>query len=157
MASAGWMTVVIAVAAPAAGRETLAVHAGWGAFRDRGACYAIARPVVAGGRVGGFASVADWPRRGLRASLHLRLTLPRDRAAPATLAIGERRFRLVGTERDLWAGDAATDRAIVSALRGARSMSVEAVTARGRSFADSYALAGAATAIDAARLGCLSR
>jgi hypothetical protein len=36
-------------------------------------------------------------------------------------------------------------------------MSVEAVGARGRPFADVYALPGAATAIDAAALGCAAR
>ena len=64
---------------------------------------------------------------------------------------------MVAGDRDAWAADAASDRAIVAALRSARSMSVEAVGPRGRPFADSYALAGAATAIDAARLRCLVR
>ena len=40
-------------------------------------------------------------------------------------------------------------------MRGGRSMSVEAVAPHGRPFADVYALAGAATAIDAAALGCV--
>ena len=71
-----------------------------------------------------------------------------------TLAIGERRFTLSANTDAAWAPDAATDRAIVAAMRGARSMSVAAVSARGRAFADTYALAGAATAIDAAALGC---
>jgi len=137
--------------APAA----IGVFDGWGAFRDRDRCYAIARPVATRTRAGGFASVADWPRRGLAASLHVRLSAARDRSAPVTLTIGERRFRLVAGERDAWAADAAADRAIVAAMRGQRSMSVEAVAAGGRPFADSYALAGAATAIDAARLACL--
>jgi hypothetical protein len=145
--------MILVLLAPA----LVGVFGGWGAFRDADRCYAIARPVVAGGRPGGFASVADWPRRGLRASLHVRLSAVRDRSAPVTLSVGERRFRLVAGDRDAWAADAASDRAIVAALRSGRSMSVEAVGTRGRPFADSYALAGAATAIDAARLACLPR
>ena len=39
-------------------------------------------------------------------------------------------------------------------MRSASSMSVSSVGANGRAFADSYALRGAATAIDAAALGC---
>jgi len=139
--------------APAA----IGVFDGWGAFRGARSCYAIARPVVAGGRRGGFASVADWPARGGGPSLHVHLSLPRDRAAPVTLTVGERRFALVAGTRDAWAADAASDRAIVAAMRSGRSMSVEAVGPRGRPFADSYALAGAATAIDAARLECRRR
>jgi hypothetical protein len=61
---------------------------------------------------------------------------------------------LTGNDRAVWSPDAATDRAIVAAMRGARSMSVSTLNRAGRPFADSYALGGAATAIDAATLGC---
>jgi hypothetical protein len=135
---------------------TIGVWSGWGAFQDSDHCYAIARPTVAAVGRRGYASVADWPARGLRASFHVRLSAARDRSAPVTLTVGERRFRLVAGDRDAWAADAPSDRAIVAALRSGRSMSVEAVGPRGVPIADSYALAGAATAIDAARLACLS-
>lgn len=141
-----------------AGRETIGVWQSWGAFRDRTPprCYAIARPGP--GRREGWASIATWPGRGLTRSLHLRLSRARDRSAPVTLTIGsvggERRFTLAANTADAWATDAPSDRAIVTAMRGARSMSVEAVGAGGRPFADSYPLAGAATAIDAAALAC---
>ena len=155
--------LLLAVAAAPGGRETIGVWTSWGAFRDRAPprCFAIARPVDAGGRSGGFASIATWPGRGLHGSLHVRLSRARDRSAPVTLSIGglggERRFVLVANTGDAWAADAPSDRAIVAALRGGRSMSIEAVGDGGRPFADSYALAGAATAIDAAALGCAGR
>jgi len=147
------------LAVPAAARETVGVYRGWAAFRDPDRCYAIAAPVVAGGsnRWRAFASVATWPARGLRSSLHVRLSRERDRSVPVTLSVGERRFTLVGGGIDAFAADAASDRALVAALRSGRSMSVEAVGVGGRPFADTYALAGAATAIDAAALACLPR
>jgi hypothetical protein len=150
------LLALLLIAAPANGRETIGVYKGWGAFRDAAPsrCYAIARPVSAGGRSTGWASVASWPGRGLRSSLHIRLSRPRDRAAPVTLTVGERRFGLTANGLDAWAADAASDRAITAAIRSGRSMSVEAVGGRGRPFADVYALAGAATAIDAAALRC---
>ena len=148
--------LALAIAAPVAARETIGIYKGWGAFRDASParCYAIARPVMAGGRASGFASVATWPKRGLRASLYVRLSRERDRSAGVTLTIGERRFALVANGLDAWAGDAPSDRAIVAAMRSGRSMSVEAVGVGGRPFVDVYALSGAATAIDAAVLGC---
>ena len=148
-------TVALA-AAPATARDTIGVYQRWGAVRDAAParCYAIARPAVAGGRSGGWASVATWPGRGLRSSLHIRLSRTRDRSAPVTLTVGERRFDLAANGLDAWAADAPSDRAIVAALRAGRSMSVEAVGAGGRPFADVYLLAGAATAIDAAALAC---
>ena len=143
----------------AAARETIGVYQGWGAFRDDrpNRCYAIAQPVAAGGRGGGFASVASWPDRGLRGSLAIRLSRVRDRSAGVTLTVGERRFDLVANSRDAFAADLASDRAIVAAVRAGRSMSVEAVADGGRPFADVYTLSGAATAIDAAALACAGR
>ncbi|WP_419807616.1 hypothetical protein [Sphingomonas sp.] len=156
------LLLLLATAPP--GREAIGVWQGWGTFRDRtpARCYAIARPVPTGQRRDGWASVARWPDRGVRASLHVRLSRARDRSAPVTLTVGggvdgaggERRFTLAANTADAWAADAPSDRAIVTALRGARSMSVEAVGEGGRPFADTYALAGAATAIDAAVLAC---
>jgi hypothetical protein len=150
------LLLLAAVGAAAAARDTVGVWHGWAAFRDPGRCYAIARPVIAGGGRAGapYASVGSWPGRGLRSSFQVRLSAVRDRAGEVTLTVGERRFRLVAGDVDAWAEDAASDRALVAALRSGRSMSIEAVTASGRPFADSYALAGAATAIDAAALAC---
>ncbi|WP_174286725.1 hypothetical protein [Sphingomonas bacterium] len=151
------LLVVLAAAPPVAARETIGIYKGWGAFRDARPprCFAIAEPVRAGGAGRPFASVADWPGRGLRGSFHIRLSRERDRSAGVTLSIGERRFALMADGVDAWAADTASDRAIVAAMRDGRSMSVEAVGAGGHPFADVYALPGAATAIDAAALGCV--
>ena len=142
----------------ASGRVTIGVHQGWGAFRDAAPtrCFAIARPAIASGH-DGFASVATWPDRRLRGSFYVRLSRARTRSSPVTLSIGERRFVLAAGDAEGWATDTASDRAIVAAMRSGRSMSIEAVAARGAPFADVYALAGAATAIDDAALACAGR
>ena len=46
------------------------------------------------------------------------------------------------------------DAAIIAAMRSAPSMRITAIGTNGRRFTDTYELAGAATAIDAATLGC---
>jgi Invasion associated locus B (IalB) protein len=149
--------ILLALATPA-GRVTLGVYQSWAAFRDAAParCFAIAAPVEAGaaGRVRPFASIASHFGRSNRSALFVRLSTVRNLAVPVTLSIDDRRFTLSGGDAAAWAPDAQTDRAIVAAMRGARSMSVAAVSARGQPFADTYALAGAATAIDAAALGC---
>jgi hypothetical protein len=140
-------------------RVPLGIFDGWGAFRDPSPlrCFAIAQPVEKHRDAKPFASVATWPRDGVRNQLHI--SLPRARAADArvTLSIGERRFELQAGDADAWAPDPRTDAAIVAAMRAGRSMSVETMGANGAPFADSYALRGAATAIDAAALGCAGR
>ena len=151
------LTPLLLATAPAMARDSLGIFDGWGAFRDPATprCYAIAQSVMRGGRSGkGFASVGTWPRQRVRGQIHLRLSRARSDKAPVTLSVGERRFSLVAGKVDAWAADARGDAAIIAAMRSASSMSVQSIDALGRAFADSYALRGAATAIDAAALGC---
>lgn len=139
------------------GRTPLGVFESWGAFRDASPrhCFAIAEPSGdRSGSAGPFASVATWPSDRVRNQLHIRLSRDRHDGASVTLSIGERRFELIAGSTDAWAPDARTDAAIVSAMRGGRSMSIETLGTSGAPFADVYALKGAATAIDAAALGC---
>ena len=144
-------------AVPTQARDSLGVFGQWGAFRDPTGprCYAITQPVVrAGSRPRGFAAVGTWPRQKIRGQIHFRLSRPRRADAPVLLKVGDRRFTLVAGQMDAWAPDARTDAQVIAAMRSATGMSVATVGSDGRGFADSYTLRGAATAIDAAALGC---
>lgn len=149
------------IASPALARDPLGIFDRWGAFRDPSPlkCFAISTPVEAsrGGNWRPFASIGTWPGQAARGQLHIRLSRERDARAKVTLSVGERRFELVAGNADAWAPDGRTDAAIVAAIRSGRSMSVESLGKGGRPFADVYALRGAATAIDAATLGCVGR
>lgn len=144
-------------AAPAIARDSIGVFESWGAFRDSGPqrCFALSEPVRRDS--GAFASISSWPDSGVRNQFHARLSRPLARAARPSVSIGDRRFALIGRGNAVWAADARADAALVAAMRSARSMSVEGVDRGGRPFADTYALRGAATAIDAATLGCARR
>lgn len=152
------LLAALALAAPLAARDNLGVFSGWGAFRDPGAprCYAIARPLPTSraGDYRAFASVGTWPKRQVRNQLHLRLSRKLAEDASIRLVVGDRRFELTGGGGDAWARDRAMDAAVVAAMRSAERMTVSARDTRGRRFRDAYDLAGAATAIDAATVGC---
>ena len=162
MGLAARLLLTIAVAAgpsaPAFARDPLGVFERWGAFRDARPlrCFAIAEPARSGRRAAWrpFASIATWPRLG-RARPASRPP-QHDQAARDAGAADDRRarFLLASGGAEAWAPDARVDAAIVAAMRGGSSMSVEAIDLRGRPFADTYRLRGAATAIDAAALGC---
>jgi hypothetical protein len=153
------LALAAAVQGQGQGRATLGIYDGWGAFRDAAPmrCFAIARPVEKYRQAQPFVSIASWPRNRVRDQLHIRLSRARAANARVTLSVGERRFELMAGDSDAWAPDARTDAAIVAAMRDGRSMSVESVGANGVPFADSYALKGAASAIDAAALACAGR
>jgi hypothetical protein len=150
--------LLLAAPVSAGARDSLGIFENWGAFRDPATprCYAIALPIPErrGERPKGFADIATWPRQKVRGQVHFRLSRLRGDRAPVILNVGDRRFTLVAGQADAWAPDARGDAAIVAAMRSASSMSVQTTAANGRAFADTYALRGAATAIDAAALGC---
>ena len=156
-----WLAWAALLVSPAAAHQTIGAYKSWAAFRDASPprCYAIATPVRAGGNLARrpYASVAIWPGRGLGESLQVRLSRERDPTSRVTLSVGERRFVLAADRIDAWATDGPSDRAIVAAIRSGRSMSIEGVGRSGASFADVYALGGAATAIDSAALACRKR
>lgn len=146
----------------AAERSALGVFERWAALRDSDPprCFAIARPVQDDGttdRRGGFASIAARQHPGGAPGVFFRLSRPHGAGAEVTLTVGERRFALVGRGLTVRAPDAAADRAIVDAMRGARLMTLTSADAAGRSIDDHYSLAGAPTAIDAAQIGCAHR
>ncbi|TCJ37116.1 hypothetical protein [Frankia sp. BMG5.11] len=149
------------VATPAAAKDSLGVFGSWAAFRDPPVprCYAIAMPAAskASRDYAPFATVGTWPRRAVRGQVHFRLSRKVAATAPIILSIGGQRFTLAGGGGDAWAGDRAMDAAIVAAMRSARSMTVSGRDAKGRRFSDRYPLEGAATAMDAATVGCARR
>src|SRR5687767_14078380 len=146
---------LLLASAPLAARDSLGVFGDWGAFRDPQAprCYAIA--AAQNPRTGQpFASIGTWPRRQVRGQVHVRLSRAVAPAATISLSIGGERFELTGGGADAWAQDRRMDAAIVAAMRSAGSMSVRARDRSGRRFTDRYSLEGAATAMDAATVGC---
>ena len=153
------VALAAAVAGPAQARDVLGIFGRWGAFRDaaQGRCFAIAEPTDPRDPRRGwapFASIGFWPRQGVRGQVNLRLSRQLAQNAAASLDIGDKRFTLKGGGADIWAGDRRDDAAIVAALRAGGTMAVHGRGRAGESISDHYELRGAATAIDAAALGC---
>jgi len=155
--------ILVLAASPLAAKDSLGVFGEWGAFRDPQVprCYAIAAAesqARASDRArqehAPFASVGTWPKRGVRGQLHVRLSRNLAAGARISLSLGGQRFALTGGGGDAWASERPMDAAIVAAMRSAGSMSVSATDRAGRRFTDRYSLEGAATAMDAATVGC---
>lgn len=149
---------LLALGTPLAARDSLGVFSAWGAFRDAqvARCYAIAKAQKPAPNADyePFASVGTWPKRDVRNQLHIRLSRKVSPAGQIVLRIGSENFALVGGGGDAWAQDRRMDAAVIAAMRSAGSMTITARDRNGRSFTDRYSLAGAATAMDAASVGC---
>ena len=146
------------IAAPALAREALGMFGTWGVFRDPQAarCYAIAmaQPSTRQRDFQPYADVAWWPRAQVRGQVHFRLSRKLRPNAPIQLSIGGQRIALTGGSADAWAPDKRGDAAIIAAMRSASEMTVSARGANGQGFSNTWTLAGAATAMDAAAVAC---
>ena len=152
------LAVVLLAASPATARDALGMFGAWGAFRDAGVprCYAIAMaaPSAKAREYQPYTDVAWWPRGGVRGQVHFRLSRKLQPGAAITLSLGGQRITLTGGGADAWAPDKRGDAAIIAAMRSAGEMTVSARGASGGGFSNTWDLTGAATAIDAALLGC---
>ena len=101
-----------------------------------------------------YADVAWWPRQQVRGQVHFRLSRKLQAGASIMLSIGDQRIALTGGGGDAWASDKRGDAAVIAAMRSAGSMTVSARDASGQGFSNTWDLSGAATAMDAAAVGC---
>jgi hypothetical protein len=143
------------LATPLCAKERLGAYQSWAAFKDPEIprCYAISAPEQSSGQ-GGYVSIGFWPKRGLSHQVYVRLSRTRGNEAGITLTAGGRRFQLKADGDGGWAKDRSMDLAIIAAMRSSQSLSVQSSGRNGGNIIDAYALPGAASAIDAAALGC---
>ncbi len=155
------LLAIALIASPALARDSLGMFGTWGAFSDPQAaggprCYAIAMaaPSTLKRDYQPYATIGTWPRQQLRGQVHFRLSRKLMPNAPITLFLGGQRYKLIGGGADVWAADKRMDAAIVAAMRSAGEMTISARGADGRGFTNTWSLDGAATAMDAAAVGC---
>lgn len=156
------LSALALVATPAVARDGLGMFESWGAFRDPAVprCYAIAmadKPRGAKVDFQAYADVGHWPKRALRNQVHFRLSKRLAANTTIRLKVDSQEFAIAGGGGDAWAADRRMDAAIVAAMRSGKAMRVRARAADGREINDFYNLPGAASAIDAAALGCAAR
>lgn len=141
---------------PAMARDSLGVFGGWGAFRDASPrhCYAISQPDDFESKSGAFATLGWWPDKSVKGQFHAKLSRTAKVGSNVSLVAGGRRWTMKAQGRNAWAPSARHDAFIFAALRSASAMTISGTAANGDRFADRYAMKGAASAFDAAALGC---
>ncbi len=149
---------ILLLPVPVYAKDSLGTFSSWGAFRDTEIprCYAIAESEEITGKAErkSYATIGFWPNRKIRRQFHARLSRERSSNSRVIVSIAGRRFRLTANATDAWSQDKRMDAALVAAIHSAKSMTIESIGRDGRPIVDAYLLRGAATAIDAASLGC---
>ncbi len=153
--------LVLGTPFPAGARENIGIYGNWGAFRDPTVprCYAIAKALPSKMRreYQPYATIGTWPKRAMRNQVHFRMSRKLATDPRLSLRIGGKSFVLIGGGGDAWAADARMNAAITSAMRSASEMTVSASDAQGNRFSNTWRLGGAASAMDAAAIGCARR
>lgn len=138
-------------AAPPA--RVVAADGAWAALSRGTSCEAASAALLPATRLRaqGRASVAfDAAPGGRRGQVAVLLSQVARPGSSAMLTIGQEPFLLVARGDLAWSRGPGQDAAIIQAMRGGGGMRVEARSPGGGRIVDRYALAGAATAIDAA-------
>jgi hypothetical protein len=154
----GWVVAMLAFPAVASGTVVYA-GGGWAAIDFGTACEARARSVLLAprGKVGasaGFTFTRDRRRWGEFSARLSRMPRP---GSSVLLTVGGRPFLLVARRNNAWSRGSAQDQALMAAARAGGNLRVEGRDVSGRRFRDTYSLAGAATAIDAAAARCAGK
>jgi hypothetical protein len=152
------LAATAATSALAAGRVIYAGGA-WAAIDHGNVCEALTRSQKIASRdkpqaSAGFAFTPDHRRWG---EFHAQLSrIPRP-GSSVMLQIGNQPFLLIARGNWAWSRGAGQEQAIISAVRNAASMRIEARDVGGARFFDPYLLDGVPTAIDAAAARCSLR
>jgi len=153
------IALFFAVAAATTGGSILFAGGGWATI-DRGSvCQALGRSVLRApaGRSQATAGFAFTPDRKRWGEFHAHLSRTSRAGSSVMLDIGGQPFLLIARGDWAWSRSGAQEQAIITATRNASAMRVEARDAAGRRFVDTYVLAGAPTAIDAAAAACAGK
>jgi hypothetical protein len=151
--------MILASTMAAASGAILFAGGSWAAI-DRGSvCEALSRSVLMApkGKVQASAGFAFTPDRKRWGEFHARLSRVPRAGSSVMLNIGSQPFLLIAGSDWAWSRGPAQEQAIIAAARSNPAMRIEARDAAGRRFVDTYALAGAPTAIDAAAARCARR
>ncbi len=141
------------IASPVFARDSLGVFGDWGAFRERGACYAIAAPTRAdtGKRSDPYITVSQFTAQG---------TTPQVMVAAGTavrsvsVRAGGQGFKPIARNDAAWMPDSRGDQLLIQAFQVGNSINVDITTARGNRLRDQYSLNGFGDAWKAAQVAC---
>jgi hypothetical protein len=151
----------LAAAAVAHASAARVVYAGpaWAALDLGATCDARARSelIAPKGKVQANAGFAFTPDRRLWGQFHAQLSrLPRP-GSTVMLTVGGQSFLLVSRGGWAWSSGPAEEQAIIDLARVGDRIRIRFRDQSGRRFTDSYLLAGAPTAIDAAAAACAGK
>lgn len=154
--------LLVVAAAPAlaagAGNKLLSTHADWEAYaageKTQRVCYAASVPKKNDGNRETYVSVSHRPGEKAHDVVNVAAGYKFKEQSEVELEIGTQKFKLFTAGDGAWAKDAATDKAIVDAMRRGNALVVRGTPAKGKPTEDSYSLSGFSAAYAAIGKAC---
>ena len=151
------MTLCVCGTAMAEGNEPAQIgeFGGWVAYTYKAAdtkvCYISARPTASAPKVAkrdpAFFLVSHMPGRKVKGEVSTIIGYPFKKDSKAVVKIDDASFDLYTNGDGAWADSSATEKKIVAAMKGGKSLSVTGTSWRGTKTVDSYALDGVSAAL----------
>jgi hypothetical protein len=165
LAVAAVLLPVLAAATPARaeGEVSLGKFENWEAFTydtpESKVCYVFGAPAKTQSsrkakRSDIYFMVTHWPGRKVRGQPSTMIGYQFKDGVDVTLTVGDKTFILYPVGELAWADKTETERAIVAAMKGGKTMTVKGISQRGTETADTYSLGGFTAALGAIDSAC---
>jgi hypothetical protein len=144
--------LAVLVTAPALARDSLGLFGDWGAFKQRGSCYATTASTsdAQGRKAPAFLTITRWAgNRNPQVMLGLGTN-----AKSAKLSAGGQGFTPQVRGDAAWMPDSRGDALLIAALSGSSTATVSMISPRNNRLTDRYSLKGFNEAWRAVQTGC---
>jgi hypothetical protein len=135
----------------------------WEAFTykapDSKVCYVFAAPAKSEAtkkvrRSEIYFMITHWPGKKVKGQPSTIIGYPFKEGSEVTLAVGDKSFSLYPVDDMAWTDKLETERAIIAAMKGGKSMTIKGMSTRGTETTDTYLLAGLKSALAAIDSAC---
>lgn len=149
--------------AQSADATSLGKFEAWEAFTyqasDSKVCYVFAAPAKSDAskkvrRSEIYFMVTNWPGKKVRGQPSTIIGYPFKEGSDVSLAVGDKSFSLYPVDDMAWTDKLETEKSILAAMKGGKSMTIKGTSARGTETTDTYSLAGLKTALAAIDSAC---
>jgi hypothetical protein len=149
--------------AQSADATSLGKFEAWEAFTyqasDSKVCYVFAAPSKSDAtkkvrRSEIYFMITHWPGKKVKGQPSTIIGYPFKEGSEVTLAVGDKSFSLYPVDDMAWTDKVETEKAILAAMRGGKSMTIKGTSARGTDTTDTYSLAGLKAALAAIDSAC---
>ena len=134
----------------------------WASYEHNGKsqkiCFALSKPLKTIPqnikRDAAFIYVSAWPKDGVKAEVSVKLGFPLKQDSIATIKVGSESYRLIVEDDKAFVDDATAELKLLEAMKRGSKLTIEVLSADGKTVRDTYSLRGVTKAIQSLSTTC---